>query len=42
MMFAVIYIPDFALQAVLRHTPELHSRPVILIDGAEKRRPFFK
>ena len=31
-MFAVIYIPDFALQAALRHEPELLKRPVALVD----------
>src|SRR5437667_11655209 len=31
-MFAVIYIPDFFLQAALRYEPELASRPVALID----------
>lgn len=32
-MFAVIYIPDFSLQAALRHEPELRARPVALVDG---------
>src|SRR3954462_5831973 len=31
-MFAVIYIPDFFLQAALRHEPELTTRPVALVD----------
>src|SRR5437867_12961041 len=31
-MFAVIYIPEFFLQAALRHEPELAKRPVALID----------
>ena len=31
-MFAVIYIPDFFLQAALRHEPELFSRPVALLN----------
>src|SRR5438874_8445424 len=31
-MFAVIYIPDFALQAVLRQEPELCSQPTVLIE----------
>ena len=31
-MFAVIYIPDFALQAILRLEPELHRQPIALID----------
>jgi protein ImuB len=33
-LFAVIYIPEFLLQAALRPTPELHSKPVALVDGA--------
>src|SRR5262249_51928250 len=31
-MFAVIYLPNFCLQAVLRHEPELCTEPVALID----------
>ena len=31
-MFAAISIPDFSLQAVLRHEPDLRSRPVALMD----------
>src|SRR5678815_4420796 len=31
-MFAVIYIPDFSLQAAMRHEPELAKRAVALID----------
>ena len=31
-MFAVIFIPDFALQAQLRHEPELRDRPLALIE----------
>jgi nucleotidyltransferase/DNA polymerase involved in DNA repair len=31
-MFAVIYLPNFCLQAVLRHEPELNAEPVALID----------
>ncbi len=30
-MFAVIYAADFFLQAVLRHQPELHAKPVGLL-----------
>jgi hypothetical protein len=30
-MFAAIWIPDFALQSVLRNAPELADRPVALI-----------
>jgi len=33
-MFAVIFVPDFFLQAALRPTPELHSRAVALIDAS--------
>jgi protein ImuB len=33
-MFAVIHIPDFALQAALRLEPELNSLPVALLDDA--------
>ncbi len=32
-MFAVIVIPDFALQAALRHEPELQNQPVALVDS---------
>jgi len=34
MIFAVIHIPDFELQAALRLEPELRSRPVALLDDA--------
>jgi protein ImuB len=33
-MFAAIYIPDFALQCVLRHEPELRDRALAVVDGA--------
>lgn len=36
-MFATIYLPDFYLQAALRHQPELSGRPVALIDDQEKK-----
>lgn len=36
-MFAAIYIPEFELQAVLRHTPELHQKPVALLDNQEAK-----
>ncbi len=36
-MFATIYLPDFYLQAVLRHQPELQGKPVALIDDQEKK-----
>ena len=32
-MFAVVYVPQFALQAALRHEPELWERPVALVDS---------
>src|SRR5215472_16551962 len=31
-MFAAIFIPDFSLQSVLRHEPELRERSVALVD----------
>lgn len=31
-MFATLYLPNFYLQAALRHQPELSLRPVALID----------
>jgi len=36
-MFAVIYVSDFFLQAVLRAEAGLEKRPVVLIDPAEKK-----
>jgi nucleotidyltransferase/DNA polymerase involved in DNA repair len=36
-MFATIYLPDFYLQAALRHQPELPAKPVALIDDHEKK-----
>ncbi len=36
-MFATIYLPDFYLQAALRHQPELSGQPVALIDDQEKK-----
>lgn len=36
-MFATIYLPDFYLQAALRHQPELRGKPVGLIDDEEKK-----
>jgi len=36
-MFATIYLPDFYLQAALRHQPGLRLKPVGLIDDAEKK-----
>jgi nucleotidyltransferase/DNA polymerase involved in DNA repair len=37
MMFATIYLPDFYLQAALRHQPELRAKAVALIDDEEKK-----
>lgn len=36
-MFATIYLPDFYLQAVLRHQPELQGKPVGVLDDQEKK-----
>ena len=36
-MFATIYLPDFYLQAALRHQPELTGKPVALLDDQEKK-----
>jgi hypothetical protein len=36
-MFTTIYLPDFYLQAALRHQPELSLKPVGLIDDQEKK-----
>jgi len=33
-MFAVIHLPNFALQAALRHEPELWAKPVALVDSS--------
>ncbi|MDQ6633124.1 MAG: DNA polymerase Y family protein [Verrucomicrobiota bacterium] len=41
-MFAVIYIPNFSLQAVLRNEMELFSRPVALIDERERQATVFQ
>jgi protein ImuB len=41
-MFAVIYIPDFSLQAVLRLTPELHAQPVAIIEDKSSKAPLFQ
>ena len=36
-MFAAIYLPNFYLQAALRHQPELRTQPIGLIDGEEAK-----
>ena len=38
-MFAAIYIPDFSLQAVLRHEPGLSERPVALVAESTPKSP---
>lgn len=35
-MFAVIYLPQFSLQAVLRHEPALWTKAVALVDSGER------
>ena len=36
-MFAALYLPNFELQAALRHHPELHQQPVALLDDEEAK-----
>jgi nucleotidyltransferase/DNA polymerase involved in DNA repair len=36
-MFATIYLPNFYLQAAIRHQPELRAQPVALLEEQEKR-----
>jgi protein ImuB len=36
-MFATIYLPNFYLQAAMRHQPQLRSKAVALIEEQEKR-----
>jgi protein ImuB len=36
-MFATIYLPNFYLQAAMRHQPKLRAQPVALIDAAHKK-----
>jgi protein ImuB len=38
-MFAVISIPDFSLQSVLRHEPDLRGSPVALVDDDSPKSP---
>jgi protein ImuB len=38
-MFAVISIPDFSLQSVLRHEPDLRAFPVALVDDDSPKSP---
>ena len=41
-MFAAIVISDFALQAALRHEPELRTRPVILLAEKASKAPILQ
>ncbi len=36
-MFATIYLPNFYLQAAMRHQPELRTQPVALIEEQENK-----
>lgn len=36
-MFATIYLPNFYLQAAMRHEPEPHGKPVALIEEQERK-----
>ena len=36
-MFATIYLPNFYLQAAIRHQPELRAEPVALLEEQEKK-----
>ena len=36
-MFAALYLPDFELQAALRHEPQLRERPVALLENEEAK-----
>jgi nucleotidyltransferase/DNA polymerase involved in DNA repair len=36
-MFATIYLPNFYLQAALRHQPELREKPAALIEEQDKK-----
>ena len=36
-MFGALYLPDFALQAALRPTPELWERPVAVLESEEAK-----
>ena len=32
-MFASIHVPDFSVEAIVRHQPELRQKPVVIVDG---------
>jgi chorismate mutase len=36
-MFATIYLPNFQLQAAMRHQPQLRGKPVALIETQERK-----
>jgi len=36
-MFATIYLPNFYLQAAMRHQPELHSKPFAVLDDNQTK-----
>ena len=36
-MFATIYLPNFYLQAAIRHHPKLRAQPVALIDASKSK-----
>src|SRR5207248_4100212 len=36
-MFATLYLPNFYLQAAMRHHPKLRAQPVALIDPTQKK-----
>ena len=38
-MFATLYLPNFYLQAVARHQPELHAQPLALMQTTERQSP---
>jgi protein ImuB len=41
-MFGALYLPDFALQAALRPTPELWERPVAVLESEEAKATIFQ
>jgi nucleotidyltransferase/DNA polymerase involved in DNA repair len=41
-MFIALYLPDFALQAALRHEPELWAQPVALLGDEQSQATIFQ
>lgn len=41
-MFAALYLPDFELQAALRHEPQWHRQPVALLENDEAKAAIFQ